>query len=188
MTLSRKATFRYAATFAGDFVGALVLMELVDLGIRVFFGITLDVLGIHPREPVGLIGVALSPLLHGGWIHLAANAVPLLVLLTLLCWDRRYRPGTTLGWIWIVSGLGTWAIGRPGTVHIGASSLVYGLVAYLMVAGILMRSWRSAFIALAVGLAFSGMWYGVLPQDGPISWEGHLCGAIAGIFVARKIH
>jgi membrane associated rhomboid family serine protease len=135
-----------------------------------------------------LIGVALSPLLHGNWIHLAANAVPLLVLLTLLFWDRRYRPGTTLGWIWIVSGLGTWAIGRPGTVHIGASSLVYGLVAYLMVAGVLMRSWRSVFIALAVGLGFSGMWYGLLPQDGPISWEGHLSGAIAGVLAARKIH
>lgn len=184
----RKATFRYAAGTAGNFVAVIALIELADQAFRLFYGFTLDVFGIHPRTPIGLVGVAFSPLLHANWVHLSANAVPLLVLLTLLYWDHRYRPAATLGWIWVVSGLGTWAIGRPDTVHIGASSLVYGLVAYLIAAGILMRSWRSAFIALTVGLVFSGIWLGALPQDGPISWEGHLSGAVAGVFAARKTH
>jgi membrane associated rhomboid family serine protease len=188
MAYSRKATFGSAAATAVNFVAVLILIELADLSFRHFYGLTLDGFGIRPRELVGLVGVVFSPLLHGNWVHLVANAVPLLVLLTVLFWDRRYRPGSTLGWIWLVSGLGTWAIGRPETVHIGASSLVYGLVAYLMAAGILMRSWRSAFVALAVGLVFSGIWYGALPQEGPISWEGHLCGAVAGVFAARKAH
>lgn len=188
MVSPRKGTFRHAAATAGNFVAVLFLIELADVGFRHFYGLTLDVFGIHPRQTIGLVGVLLSPLLHANWVHLSANAIPLLVLLTLLYWDPRYRPGTTLGWIWIISGLGTWAIGRPETVHIGASSLVYGLVAYLMAAGILMRSWRSAVIALTVGVGFSGIWYGALPQDGPVSWEGHLCGAIAGIIAARKTH
>lgn len=188
MASSRPGTFRHAAGTAGNFVAVLFLIELADVGFRHFYGFTLDVFGIHPRQPIGLVGVLFSPLLHANWIHLSANAVPLLVLLTLLYWDPHYRPSTTVSWIWIVSGLGTWIIGRPESVHIGASSLVYGLVAYLMAAGILMRSWRSAFIALAVGVAFSGIWYGALPQEGPVSWEGHLSGAVAGVLAARKSH
>lgn len=188
MARDRTTPFRAAAGTAGNFVVILILIELVDVGLRHFQGFTLDGLGIRPRQAPGLIGVLFSPLLHANWVHLAANALPLLVLLTVLFWDRRYRPGSTLVWIWVVSGLGTWAIGRPDTLHVGASSIVYGLVAYLIAAGILMRSWRSAFIALAVGVAFSGIWYGALPQEGPVSWEGHLCGAVAGVFAARKAH
>jgi len=162
-------------------VGFLVLIEAADQVLRVLGVGTLDGLGIRPRNPEGLAGVVFSPLLHGSWLHLAANALPLLVLMTLLFWDRRYA----IALIWAVSGLGTWVIGRPGSIHIGASSLIYGLVSYMIVAGLLIRSWRAVVVGLAVGVAFSGIWYGVLPQDGPISWEGHLCGAVAGVIAAR---
>ena len=163
----------------------LTVLEAVDQGLRAARVGTLDALGIQPRTERGLVGVIFSPLLHGDWFHLAANALPLMVLMTLLWWDRRYRPGPALTVIWLISGLGTWAIGRAGSIHIGASSIVYGIVAYLIVAGLLIRSWRSVLIALAVGLVFSGIWYGVVPRDGPISWEGHLCGAVAGAIAAR---
>jgi membrane associated rhomboid family serine protease len=59
---------------------------------------------------------------------------------------------------------------------------------YLLVAGFLMDSWRAVFVAVGVGVAYGGIFYGVLPQSGPISWEGHLCGAIAGFFTARHNH
>jgi membrane associated rhomboid family serine protease len=58
------------------------------------------------------------------------------------------------------------------------------LVAYLIVGGLLVRSWRSAFVALLVCFAFGGIFYGVLPQPGAVSWEGHLCGAVAGFAAA----
>lgn len=66
--------------------------------------------------------------------------------------------------------------------------MVFGLAAYLIVSGLLMKSWRSAFVSLFVFLAFGGIFYGVLPQPGPISWEGHLCGAAAGVMAAGRNH
>jgi membrane associated rhomboid family serine protease len=146
----------------------------------------LDAYGIVPRTMGGLVGILFSPLLHANLAHLLANATPLFILLTLLFWDRRYRPGWTLTLIWLVSGLGTWLIGRGHATHIGASSLIYGLVAYLVLAGFLMKSWRSLLIALLVLFFYGGIFYGILPRSGPISWEGHLCGAAAGLWAAHK--
>lgn len=145
-------------------------------------------LGIVPRTLSGLLGIVFAPLLHASTAHLAANVLPLFVLLALLFADRGYEPGWTLGFIWVASGLGTWLIGRGQAVHLGASSIIYGLVAYLAASGLLMRSWRAALVALLVLLLYGGVWYGVLPQRGPVSWEGHLCGALAGLAAARLRH
>jgi membrane associated rhomboid family serine protease len=136
----------------------------------------------------GLIGVPFGPLLHANLEHLAANALPLFVLSLILFADARYYPAYTLGLIWLASGLGTWLIGRGESVHLGASSVIYGLAAYLVTAGLRMKSWRAAFIAIGIGFIYGGLIYGVLPRGGPISWEGHLCGAITGIWAATRIH
>ncbi len=149
--------------------------------------------GILPRTVHGLLGILFSPLLHANLAHLLANSLPMLVLLTLLFWDRKYHPGTTLIIIWLVSGLGTWLIGRNESggqpvIHIGASSVIYGLFAYLVAAGFWMQRWRSAFIAIAVFIFYGGIIFGALPQQGQISWEGHLAGMIAGIWCALRLH
>jgi membrane associated rhomboid family serine protease len=145
-------------------------------------------LGIVPRTESGLLGIAFSPLLHANAAHLLANAPPLLILLILLFSDRQYRPWTALGFVWLFSGVGTWLIGRGHSEHIGASSIIYGLAAYLIVSAIYMGSWRGWLVGIVVFLAYGGIFYGALPHPGPISWEGHLSGAIAGIWVARKHH
>ncbi len=141
--------------------------------------------GIVPRTVSGVVGIAFAPLLHANAGHLSANALPLFVLMTLLFADRSYRPGWTLAVIWVCSGLGTWLIGRGGTVHIGASSIIYGLAAYLVASGFLRRNWRTALVAVLVLLLYGGAVYGLLPRRGPISWEGHLSGAVAGVLAAR---
>jgi membrane associated rhomboid family serine protease len=184
VSAKRSRTFRQAADTALVIVAWICVVEFADHLLRQQKDLTLDGLGISPRTIHGLLGILLSPLLHANFVHLAANAIPLFILLTILFWDRRYRPWPTLGAIWIVSGLGTWLIGRADAVHIGASSIVFGLVAYLVLSGVLMRSWRAAIIAVLVCLAFGGIFYGVLPHDELISWEGHLCGALAGLMVA----
>jgi membrane associated rhomboid family serine protease len=58
------------------------------------------------------------------------------------------------------------------------------MAAFLIVAGWRLKSWKPAVVALAVFLLYGGIFYGVLPQSGPVSWEGHLCGAIAGVLAA----
>jgi membrane associated rhomboid family serine protease len=187
MPQSQPHTFRHASNTSFAIVACLFVVEAVDVLLR-SRGLTLDNLGIQPRTELGLLGIVFSPLLHASWGHLLSNALPLLVLLTALFWDRHYHPWQTLLMIWFASGLGTWLVARPHYVHIGASSLVFGLVTYLVAAGILMRSWRSALVALIVLIAFGGIFYGVLPSAGPISWEGHLCGALAGVWAATRNH
>jgi len=194
--LSPRRGFRYKRgvprTNGDRFAGAVQTSALlvgalfVALALEWLSPFPLVAFGIAPRTARGLSGIVCAPLLHANWAHLMANATPLFALLTLLFWDRHYRPVRALALIWVVSGLGAWLIGRGGAVHVGASSLVYGLVAYLVVAGLLSRSWRSAFVALLVLIAYGGIIYGLLPQRGPISWEGHLSGALAGCWAARQ--
>ncbi|MEW6304312.1 MAG: rhomboid family intramembrane serine protease [Verrucomicrobiota bacterium] len=178
-----------ALCIAGAFVSVLYIVMITD---RVF-RLDLNQYGILPRSKSGLIGIVFSPLLHGGLGHLIANTLSLFILMTILFWDKRYQPASTLALIWAASGLGTWLIGRADgphgpTVHIGASGVIYGLITYLIAAGFWMRSWRAAFIAVLVFLFYGGAAFGVLPRDGMVSWEGHLCGAIAGIWAAWGQH
>jgi membrane associated rhomboid family serine protease len=165
-------------------VGVMLLITTLDT----FLPTDLRYLGIVPRTGFGLVGVLFGPLIHLSYAHLFANAIPLLILLILLFADRKYGPNWTLAWIWVGSGLGTWLIGRGHAVHIGASGLVYGLAAYLLAAGWWMRSWRSIIIAAVVLLLYWNLFFGMLPQHGMISWEGHLAGAIAGLLVAFRRH
>jgi membrane associated rhomboid family serine protease len=193
MARSHLKTFKEALRIGLLLVSVLFLVEAADLILQREKHPTLASFGIVPRSLPGLIGIAFSPLLHASPAHLLANALPLLILLVLLFWDRHYHPVVTLCSIWFFSGLGTWLIGRGADggrpiVHIGASSIIFGLVAYLIVAGFMMRSGRSAIVALVVLVCFGGIFYGVLPQQGPISWEGHLSGALAGIWAAKRNH
>lgn len=165
----------------------MVAALFVVKGVEILFRLPLEQFGIVPRTVHGLAGILFSPLLHGNMHHLLANSIPLFVLLVILFSDSRYHPYRALALIWIASGAGTWLIGRGGSVHIGASSIVFGVAAFLIVAGLTVKSWRSATVAIFVFLFYGGIFYGALPQPGPISWEGHLCGAVAGVWTARRL-
>ncbi len=183
MSQSRERSLGSAAQTSAALVSVVMVVGLLEYPLP-----GLERLGIQPRTLGGLVGVVCAPLLHAGVPHLMANLLPLFVLVTLLFWDRRYRPEATLAALWLGSGLGTWLIGRGGRVHLGASSLIYGLVAYLVTAGVLMRSWRSAGVALLVLFLYGGIIFGLLPSRGPVSWEGHLSGVIVGVWLARRDH
>jgi membrane associated rhomboid family serine protease len=144
-------------------------------------------LGIHPRTTAGLIGILVSPFLHANAAHLTANCSALVVLLFILFLNRKYRAEETLLWIWFGSGFGTWLIGRP-TIHIGASSIIYGLIVYLIAAGVWMKGWKPVLVALIVLVLYGAAIFGLYPQDPKISWEGHVAGAIVGWIVARYQH
>lgn len=180
---TRAKTFAEAVEISALLVGVMILAGVLEM-----FVPPLRAFGIWPRHLGGLIGIGFSPLLHASMAHLAANTAPLFVLLTLLFWDKHYYPVRTLAMVWLASGCGTWLIGRGDAVHIGASSIIYGLVTYLVVAGVLLRSWRSVVVAVLVLAAYGGIIYGALPQRGPVSWEGHLSGALAGVWAARRNH
>ena len=193
MPASHFKTFKEAVQASALLVSVLFMVEFADLILQHTRHASLTGFGIVPRTVPGLVGIAFSPLLHANLAHLLANALPLFVLLVLLFWDRLYYPVLTLASIWFFSGLGTWLIGRGSddgrpVVHIGASSIIFGLVTYLIVAGFLLKSWRSAMVAVLVLVVFGGIFYGVMPHAGPISWEGHLSGALAGVWAAKRNH
>ena len=173
--------------------GTIILIMAIVFVVNLVMGGFLNRFGVIPRTTYGLPGVLFSPLLHGSFSHLLTNALSLYLLLVILYSHKQYKADQTLIMIWIICGVGTWLIGRAGTpkspiVHIGASGLIYGLVVYLIVAAWWLHSWRSFFMALLVLFFYGGIFYGVLPQRGVVSWEGHLSGAIAGLIVAYRIH
>ena len=133
---------------------------------------------------VSLRGILLSPLLHGSFSHLLSNTLPLLVLGGFVALrGARTLIGVSL-FVVVLGGLLVWLVGRPA-VHIGASGLVFGYFGYLLAQGWYERSFLSIVVAVAVLLLYGGIIFGVLPQGGFISWEGHLFGLIAGILAAR---
>jgi membrane associated rhomboid family serine protease len=167
----------------GMFVAVLWVVEFADVA----SGEQLERNGILPRELDGLDGVLWAPLLHDNWAHLAANTLPFLVFgfLALAGGLRQFVAVTAM--IWLLGGLGVWLLGPEGTNHIGASGLIFGWLAFLLVRGFYARS--PGQIALAVGLflLWGGMLFGVLPGQPGVSWQGHLFGALAGVFAARLV-
>jgi membrane associated rhomboid family serine protease len=141
--------------------------------------------GIVPRRMTGLVGIPLSPFLHDGVRHLISNSLPLLILLSLFVFTRR-DPWLRVLEIGILSGFLLWLFGRNGSgnqvvVHVGASGLIYGLIAYLTVAGLREKHPVSLLIAIVVGFVYGGSFIaGMIPGMQGVSWEGHLTGAVAG--------
>jgi membrane associated rhomboid family serine protease len=144
----------------------------------------LESFGITPRTSHGLIGIVTSPFLHANLQHLISNTVPLIVLLFLLAGSKS-NSWAVVAAIVIFSGALLWLLGRPAT-HIGASGLIYGLIAYLLVSGFREQRILPMLTALIVGFLYGGtLLFGILPTAGAdVSWDGHLFGAIAGGAVA----
>lgn len=159
--------------------------EIVDA--LVFAG-GLDALGIHPREPLGLIGVLTWPFLHGSFGHLASNTVALLIFggLTLMYGRREFFAVALVSTI--LGGLGVWLVGASGSVHIGASGVCFGLFGYLLFRGFYERKFVSIALSVLVAFGFGGLLAGAVPglaMPG-ISWEGHFFGLLGGVLVARR--
>lgn len=184
----KRSTAAVGAATILTFVVLLYFVELIDQMTRH----SLDANGIRPLEVDGLWGIVFSPLLHASWEHLMANTVPLLVLgfLMTLAGLSRFVWATAI--VWILGGFGTWLIGDVGsscgpTDHIGASGLIFGWLAFLLVFGIFVRRVSNIIIGLVVMFAYGGVLLGAMPVlgvCGGVSWQGHLCGAIAGVVAA----
>jgi membrane associated rhomboid family serine protease len=162
------------------FVGFVWLVFIIGLVLP----FSLRSYGITPRTTRGLVGIVAAPFLHANFAHILSNTIPLTVLLLLLAGSRAASWAIVLA-IVLLSGALVWLFGRPAT-HIGASSLIYGLVAYLFVSGIREQRIVPMLIAVLVGFLYGGsLATGVVPRIGSqLSWEGHLFGAIAGAAIA----
>jgi membrane associated rhomboid family serine protease len=139
--------------------------------------------GIMPRRLWGIRGIASAPLVHGSWEHLLSNSFPIFILSVITLYFYRKVAMRAFWMIYFLTGLSVWMLARP-VLHIGASGVVYGLVAFIFWNGIFRRSLRSIILALIVMVFYSGMFLGILPDQEGISWESHLLGSIMGIFTS----
>ncbi len=180
-----KSSFLQRVKYLSSFILLLWLIELAD---RLLFQGSLENHGIHPRSFSDLHGFLFAPLLHAGWGHLLGNSLSLLVLGSIILapasgWRNLAQVSVAS---MTLAGLLVWLIGASGSNHIGASSLVFGFLSFLLASGFYQRTPLTIIISILVGIFYSGAIFGILPSDSGISWESHLGGAIGGILIARN--
>ncbi len=162
------------------FVASLWIVHLT----KIFLGWDLGFLGVLPQTKQGLIGIFTAPFIHGDLPHLISNTIPLvgMLLIMVLVYPRVAFKSFML--IYVLTGISVWIFGRKMVFHIGASGVVYGLVAFVFWSGVFRRSMKSIVLALIMVVIYTPMFAGIFPNKEGVSWESHLLGAIMGVFTS----
>jgi membrane associated rhomboid family serine protease len=188
----RSGDFAQRAKPALITIGVLAALMIIIQTINWATDYRLDQFGIDPRSWEGLLGVLFAPLLHGSWGHLWSNLVPLVIMgvLIMLSGVRQFVAVTVL--VWLVSGLGVWLISPSNTTTVGASGIVFGWLAFLIVRGIWTRTWQHILLGLVLLVLYGSLfWTGIVKVAAAditgvvtVSWQAHLFGAIGGVLAA----
>lgn len=152
-------------------------------------GYRLNILGIYPRHPLGLIGIFTSPFLHGHFNHIFFNSIPFVILASFVLLEGLQPFLIISAIIILLSGLGIWLFGRK-SIHIGTSSLIMGYLGYCLVNAYYNVSVVSVGVALVCLYYFASLLFSIFPSDVKVSWEGHLFGLMAGvasIFIMQQL-
>ena len=174
-----KKHFIYSLVFSGFFLFLLWAIKVFETSMELSFVQG----GVYPRKLSGLVGILVSPLIHGDWKHLVDNSMP--VLLLSLAVFYFYREIALKIWflIYFIAGILLWGIGRQA-YHIGASGLIYGLASFLFLSGVIRRVRSLMAISLLVVFWYGSMVWGLLPFDLKVSFEAHITGVVAGVILA----
>ncbi len=164
-------------------IGFVVVITIIQL-IQSVFGFDFGMMGVFPRRVEGLPAILTAPLIHGSWEHWFYNSISLLLLGGVLFGFYPRIALRSFIWLYLLSGLGVWIFAQPFTYHIGASGVVYGMVSLVFWNGIFRRNVKSIVLALIMLTVYAGFFSGIIPGKEGISWESHLFGACAGIFLA----
>lgn len=130
-----------------------------------------------------MVGIFTSPFIHNynSLNHLWSNTLPLFVLSSLVIYlFNKIAVKVILG-IWIIMGIWVWCLAQSGSYHIGASGVVYGLLAFLLFSGVWRRNKAGIALSMLLIISYGAMFWGLFPIKEGISWESHLMGFIAGI-------
>jgi len=174
-----RGNFRLAVRIVLIFVAILWLVQLLMSGLD----LRPEDFGVRPRQLIGLIGILFAPLVHGDFEHLFANSVPLVVAGTAMLYLYPQSALRVLPAIYFGPGVAVWLF-AGGSSHIGASGLVYGLVAYILAAGLIRRDRRAIAASLLISFMYGALVWGVLPIRVGISWQTHLAAALIGAGLA----
>lgn len=170
---------------------SIVFVTLIWLAFIVdhagLFGGNFSRWGIQPSAVSGLRGILFSPFIHASFSHLLSNTLPLFILIWFLFYFYRNIASGVFVSLWLLSGLTTWLIGR-GSMHVGASGLVFAILFFLFFSGIFRKYIPLTAVSMIVAFIYGGTVWSIFPVtelvDPTISWEGHLSGAISGLLLA----
>lgn len=146
-------------------------------------GIDLSFLGIYPRTIHGLVGILTAPLIHGNYLHLISNALPILILGTALFYFYDRIALRVFFMSYFPTGVLVWLFAKPN-FHIGASGVIYGIAVFLMTFGIFRKDLSSLLISVITTFFYGGIIYGIFPNQVGVSWESHFFGALMGLISA----
>lgn len=178
----RKAQRQTGLKLAGGFLATIWVVFILELVFP-----WLQAFGIHPLDVSSLPFIFTSPLLHANFEHIISNSIPGAIFAFLVGYSGKRVFWEVTTFVVIIGGLGTWLLGGVGTNHIGASGLVYGWLAYLIVRGFFNRSISQIITGVVLGFFYSGLIFGLLPGTEGVSWQAHLFGAIGGIVAGMMI-
>lgn len=157
-------------------------LQVIDLAL---------VAGLRPRSVDGLWGILGSHFLHANLEHIVSNSIGLLVLGLTSCWYSQRLTAWAVVYAALCSGTLTWLIAPAGSIHIGASGVLFGLVGFLVFNGLFRRTWGAFLLALLIGTLASGIIPGMLPTAENaaqlISWQMHLGGFIGGAIASWQL-
>lgn len=159
-------------------VGALWIIQIVNA----LLGYQLNILGLYPRKIRGLLGIFLSPFLHGSFSHLFFNSIPLFILLNFLFAQQILCVLMTAKIIFL-SGALLWLFGRRGN-HVGASGIIMGYWSFLLASAYQHFSIQNMILSCLCLYYLGGLFLGIFPKEESVSWEGHLFGLLAGLVTA----
>lgn len=176
---ANKVKFRISVIISFVFVALLWAVK----GFEVFTKKDLSILGVYPMKAKGLIGILTAPLVHADFTHLMSNSITLFVVMIFLFYAYINSSVRVFLIIYFLPNLLVWFLGRPA-YHIGASGVIYGILAFLFFVGLVRRDPRSIGLSLLVTFMYGGLVWGILPYDPAISFEAHISGAAVGILCA----
>jgi len=161
----------------------LLILIWIVFTIDTLFQLKLYEFGVFPQRWQSLLGILLSPILHGDITHIGNNSIPLFVLLSAIYffYPRNAKP---VLWIsWILSGVMVWLFARE-SYHIGASGLIYAFASFIFFSGLLRSNANLLALSLLIVFLYGGLVWGLAPIEERVSYEGHISGGIIGLVLA----
>jgi membrane associated rhomboid family serine protease len=163
--------------------GVVALMWVIEV-VNTLDSNGLDTDGIWPRNVGRLWGIFTAPFLHVSFAHLIANTIPFAFMGLIIALRGAARLALVTLIVIVVGGLGTWLIAPANSYTVGASGVVFGYATYLLTRGLFDRSVLELLTGAVVGVVWGGALLSSLVPHYGISWQGHACGAIAGVVAA----
>jgi membrane associated rhomboid family serine protease len=163
--------------------GIVALMWIVEV-INTLDSNRLDSDGLYARNVGRLWGIVTAPFIHASFQHLISNTIPFVFMGVIIALYGARRLALVTLIVIIVGGIGTWLISPANVPTVGASGVVFGYAAYLLTRGFFDHSVLEVVTGIVVGIVWGGALLSSLVPHYGISWQGHLCGAIAGVIAA----